>query len=127
MKRKRLTGHDVARVLTRLGTERGLPKMIRVDNGPDFASKALDHWAYWNRVEWDFIRPGKPTANALIESFNGRLRAECLNENWFLSLDDARQKVDTYRRHYNEERPHGSLGNLAPGEFVRSGQACLAG
>jgi len=89
---QRFTGHDVARVLTRVGTERGLPKTIRVDNGPEFASKALDQWAYWNKVELDFIRPGKPTDNALIESFNGRLRAECLNENWFLSLDEPGRK-----------------------------------
>jgi len=119
-------GYDVARVLTRIGSNRGLPKTIRVDNGPEFVSKALDQWAHWNKVTLDFSRPGKPTDNAFIESFNGRLRAECLNENWFLSLEDARVKIKAWRRVYNEERPHGSLGNLAPAEFIRSGQARLA-
>ena len=123
---QRFTGHDVARVLTSVGAERGLPRAIRVDNGPEFVSKALDQWAYWNKVKLDFSRPGKPTDNAFIESFNGRLRAECLNGNWFLSLEDARSTFEAWRRDYNEERPHGSLGNLAPNEFVRSGQACLA-
>jgi putative transposase len=87
-------GQDVARVLTRIGSERGLPMTIRVDNGSEFTSKALDQWAYANGVALDFSRPGKPTDNALIESFNGRLRAECLNENWSLSLEDAEEKID---------------------------------
>ena len=121
----RMTGRDVARILTRLGTGRALPKTIRVDNGPEFISKAMDQWAYWNKVELDFSRPGKPTDNAFIESFNARLRQECLNENWFLSLEDARGKLESWRRHYNEERPHGALGNLAPSEFARSGQATM--
>ena len=80
---QRITGRDVARTLARLGTQRALPKSIRVDNGPEFISKAMDQWAYWNKVELDFSRPGKPTDNAFIESFNARLRQECLNENWF--------------------------------------------
>ena len=76
----------------------------------------------------DFSRPGKPTDNGLIEAFNGRLRAECLNENWFLSLDDARAKVDRWRRHYNGDRPHSALGNLAPRQFAAlKSQACLTG
>ena len=109
-------------VLTALSMCRNLPKTIRVDNGPEFTSKALDQWAYWNQVKLDFSRPGKPTDNALIESFNGRLRAECLNENWFLSLEDAQEKLESWRDHYNELRPHSSLGNLAPGEFARQSQ-----
>jgi len=108
-------GQDVARVLTRIGTERGLPQTIRVDNGSEFTSKALDQWAYANRLALDFSRPGKPTDNALIESFNGRLRAECLNENWFLSLEDAKEKIEAWRIDYNEHRPHSALGNLPPG------------
>ncbi len=123
---QRFSGYDLARILTRVGCERGLPHSIRVDNGPEFTSRALDQWAYCNKVELDFIQPGKPTENGLIESFNARLRAECLNANWFLSLDDAQRKLDCWRRDYNEQRPHGSLGNLAPNEFVRSGQASLA-
>ena len=111
-------GRVVAEVLTRVGTERALPRSIRVDNGPEFTSRMLDQWAYLNGVELDFSRPGKPTDNAFIESFNARLRQECLNESWFLSLQDARSKVEAWRRHYNVERPHGSLGNVAPKEFA---------
>ena len=115
---QRLGGHRVVEVLTRLGEERGLPRTIRVDNGPEFTSRILDQWAYLNGVEFDFSRPGKPTDNAFVESFNGRLRQECLNESWFLSLEDAREKVEAWRHHYNRERPHGALGNLAPLEFA---------
>ena len=111
-------GYKVVEVLMRLGEERNLPRTIRVDNGPEFVSKRLDQWAYLNGVELDFSRPGKPTDNGIIESFNGRLRQECLNENWFLSLYDAREKVESWRKHYNRERPHGALGNLAPLEYV---------
>jgi len=114
-----LGGHRVAEVLMRLGDERNLPKTIRVDNGPEFISKVLDQWAYLNGVALDFSRPGKPTDNAFIEAFNGRLRQECLNENWFLSLEDARGKVEVWRQEYNRQRPHGALGNLTPVEFAR--------
>jgi len=126
---QRLQGDDVARVLDCIRAKRGvLPEKIRVDNGSEFTSKRLDQWVYLSGVRLDFSRPGKPTDNGLIEAFNGRLRAECLNENWFRSLDDARSKVEAWRRHYNEDRPHSDLGSLAPGEFAASsGQACLAG
>ena len=93
---------------------------------PAFVSKALDKWAYDNHVTLDFSRPGKPTDNAFIESFNGSVRAECLNENWFLSLDDAKEKIEAWRIDYNEQRPHSALGNLAPKEFASSGQGTLA-
>jgi putative transposase len=86
--------------------------------GPEFISKDVDLWAYWNHVTLDFSRPGKPTDNAYIESFNGRFRQECLNEHWFLSLDDARDKVEAWRRDYNEERPHSALGNATPEEYA---------
>ena len=76
-------------------------------------------WAYLNGVALDFSRPGKPTDNAFIEAFNGRLRQECLNESWFLSLEDAREKVEVWRKEYNRQRPHGALGNLTPLEFAR--------
>ena len=116
-----MRGENVARVLDRIKNERGsLPGKIRVDNGSKFTSKPLDQWAYLNNVRLDFSRPGKPTDNGLIEAFNGRLRAECLNENWFLSLNDARQKVGDWRMHYNRDRPHGALGSLAPEEFAAS-------
>ena len=89
---------------------RSRPKTIRVDNGPEFTSKALDKWAYDHKVILDFSRPGKPTDNAFIESFNGSVRAECLNENWFLSLADAKEKIEAWRVDYNEQRPHSALG-----------------
>ena len=120
------TGHAVAGTLSRIARGRGHPKTIRVDNGPEFTSRALDQWAYLNGVELDFSRPGKPTDNAFIESFNGRLRAECLDQHWFMSLADAKDKLEAWRIDYNEARPHSSLGNLAPGEFARSGQGTLA-
>jgi putative transposase len=125
---QRLTGAQVVEVLDRIGRERGLRERIRVDNGTEFTSKRLDQWAYLNDVRLEFSRRGKPTDNGLIEAFNGRLRAECLNENWFLSLGDARLKVEWWRGHYNGERPHSALGNLAPREFAASkSQASRAG
>jgi putative transposase len=114
----RLGGQRLVEVLMQVVQEKGFPKSIRVDNGPEFTSKILDQWAYLNGVELDFIRPGKPTDNALIEAFNGRFRQECLNENWFLSLEDAKEKVEEWRHHYNLERPHGSLNNRPPVEFA---------
>jgi len=116
-------GQRVVEVLMKIARERCLPRTIRVGNGPEFTSKRLDQWAYLNGVELDFIRPGKPTDNAFIESFNGRFRQECLNENWFLSLEDAREKVEEWRLYYNRERPHGALGSLPPREFALSGEA----
>jgi len=86
------------------------PQRIQADNGSEFISKALDKWAYENKVALDFSRPGKPSDNALIESFNGSFRDECLNIHWLLSLDDARQKIEQWRRDYNRFRPHSSLG-----------------
>ena len=112
---------NVVDVLSRLVKARGAPKTIRVDNGPEFVSRVLDQWAYWNKVELDFSRPGKPTDNAFIESFNGRLRAECLDTSWFLSLPDARNKLEEWRKDYNEVRPHSALGNLTPCEYRSSG------
>lgn len=123
---QRLTGKDVVASLNEIGADRQFPKTIRVDNGPEFTSKALDKWAYENKVTLDFSRPGKPTDNAFIESFNGSIRSECLNQNWFLSLEDAEEKIEDWRVYYNEQRPHSALGNLAPKEFASSGQASLA-
>ncbi len=116
---QRVRGQDVVRVLEGVVDEHGLPRTIRVDNGPEFISKDLDLWAYWNQVNLDFSRPGKPTDNAFIETFNARFRLECLNEHWFLTLDDAREKIEAWRRDYNEHRPHSSLGNVPPAEFAR--------
>ena len=113
-----IKGEQVVDVLDRIVAERGAPKSIRVDNGPEFVSKALDRWAYEQGVTLDFSRPGKPTDNAYVESFNGRLREECLNANWFLSLEDARVKIEAWRRDYNESRPHTALGHVPPAEFA---------
>lgn len=115
---QKITGEQVSLFLTKLGGHRGTPQSIRVDNGPEFISKALDKWAYERKVALDFSRPGKPTDNAFIESFNGSFRDECLNANWFLSLDDARRKIETWRRDYNEFRPHSALGHKTPKEFM---------
>lgn len=112
-----LTGKRVVEVLERLKDTCGLPKTIKVDQGSEFISKAMDEWAHRNNVKLEFSRPGKPTDNAFIESFNGRLRQECLNQNWFTSLDDARQIVEAWRQDYNHERPHGSLRYQTPSEF----------
>lgn len=114
-----LNGMRVARVLSRLIEFRGKPKGIRVDNGPKFAGRTLDAWAFENKVQLDFIRPGKPTENAFIESFNDKLRDECLNSNAFTSLREARQIIEGWGTDYNEKRPHGSLGQLTPNEFAR--------
>lgn len=109
-----LKGEDVVMTLGRIVTGRGLPATIKVENGSEFISKVVDKWAYENGVELDFSRPGRPTDNAKIESFNGRFRQECLNQYWFLSLDDARDKIEAWRRHYNESRPHSALGWQTP-------------
>lgn len=113
-----LSGERVARVLDRLALSRGLPAGIVCDNGPEFAGKALDQWAHERGVELHFIEPGKPVQNAFAESFNGRLRDECLNENWFTSLTDARTTIERWRRDYNEVRPHSSLQGSTPMEFA---------
>jgi putative transposase len=113
-----LTGERVTRVLERLRTTRGLPLVIQADNGPELRGRVLDQWAYEHGVRLQFIEPGKPIQNAHIESFNARLREECLNEHVFVSLDDARIKIEKWRIEYNRERPHSSLGNLTPEEFA---------
>ncbi len=114
---QQLTGDDVVAVLEQLQGERGTPQSIRVDSGPEFVSKSLDWWAYFNQVTLDFSRPGKPTDNPFIESFNGRLRQECLNQHWFQDMPDVTQTVEAWRVDYNECRPHSSLGDRTPREF----------
>ena len=89
-----------------------------LDNGPECTSKALDQWAYEKDVTLAFIRPGKPIENCFVESFNGRLRDECLNLHWFLGLTDDRRRIEAWRVDYNAVRPHGSLGNLTPKEYA---------
>jgi putative transposase len=114
-----INGVRVARVLSEIAQTEGLPEIIIIDNGPEFISNALDAWAYQRGVKLTFIHPGKPVENAYIESFNGRFRDECLNENWFLTLEYARGIIEKWRIDYNNERPHSSLGYLTPEEFIR--------
>jgi len=110
-----LKDSDVVDVMEDLKNRQGyLPARIQVDNGSEFISKALDHWAYENKVILDFSRPGKPTDNPFIESFNGSFRDECLNTNWFLSLQDAKEKIEAWRMDYNHYRPHSSLEDRTP-------------
>ena len=116
--RQSFRGADVVETLERVAAELGYPKTIRLDNGPEFISKELDLWAFMHGVTLDFSRPGKPTDNAFIESLNGKFRAECLNANWFLSLDEARRKCEAWRRDYNEVRPHSAIGNKVPISFI---------
>ena len=115
---RRFTGDHVVAALEDVARERGVPKTIQVDNGPEFISKSLDLWAWSHGVQLDFSRPGKPTDNPFVESFNGKFREECLNQNWFLSLSDAQEQIDTWRRDYNYERPHRALGGRTPHEFA---------
>ena len=120
-------GEDVVQTLERICRSVGYPKAIRVDNGSEFISRDLDLWAYQKDVVLDFSRPGKPTDNGFIESFNGKLRAECLNTHWFMSLDDARTKMEDWRRDYNEVRPHSAIGNKSPIVFMNGLPAAQPG
>lgn len=114
-----ISGHGVVRVLERLALSRGLPKVIRTDNGKEFCGKAMVAWAHERGVTLRLIEPGKPNQNAYIESFNGRLRDECLNEHWFPSLLHARTLIETWRREYNEERPKKALGGMTPSAYAK--------
>jgi putative transposase len=112
------SGHDVARLLSEAGAARGtLPKVIQCDNGTEFTSTALDHWAYWNKVQLDFSRPGKPVDNSVCEAFNGSLRRELLTQHWFASLTEASALLELWREDYNNQRPHTSLGLQPPAHF----------
>jgi putative transposase len=121
----RLTGSSVVEALSRVGKTVCLPASITVDHGTEFTSRALDFWAWENKVQLDFTRPGKPTDNGLCESFNVRLRDECLNTHEFESLEQAKRIIEAWRRDYNDHRPHGSLGKLTPSEYVKSNQVRL--
>lgn len=110
----------VIAVLDQLAAARGLPECLVVDHGPEFISKALDAWAYQHGVHLVFIRPGKPSDNAFVESFHSRFRDECLNQQWFWDLPDARRQIETWRRDYNEVRPHASLNYQTPREFLEA-------
>jgi len=112
-----ISGHRVARFLTEL--DRPLPKTLVCDNGPEFTCKAMFFWAREQHVKLHFIQPGKPTQNAFVESFNGRFRESCLNQHWFMSVDDARQIINKWRHHYNHVRPHSSLDFQPPAVFAQ--------
>ncbi len=115
---RRINGQGVADILESVCRFRGYPTMIRTDQGPEFTGRALDQWAAANGVKLLLIQPGKPTQNAYIESFNGKFRDKCLNENWFTSLEHAKTTIATWRRDYNEVRPHSSLGKSTPARFA---------
>lgn len=112
-------GHALTRILDRLAVQRGLPQAIRTDNGREFCGRAMLTWAHARGVRLFLIQPGKPNQNAYIESFNGRLRDECLNEHWFVSLAHARVEIEAWRREYNEERPKKGLGGLTPSAYAQ--------
>ena len=118
----RMSGETVGQVLDRVLDSPAVPRSITVDHGTEFQSRALEDWAYRRGVQLDFIRPGKPVENAFIESFNGRLRDECLNVHQFTSLVEAQTIIEAWRVDYNTRRPHSSLGHLTPSEFVRQRQ-----
>jgi len=113
-----LKGEQVVGVLNRIRQDRGVPKVLFCDNGAEFTSQIVDLWAYQNGVQIDFSRPGKPTDNAYVESFNGTFRAECLDAHWFSSLNEAKQIIEAWRQEYNESRPHRALGERTPNEFA---------
>lgn len=119
----RFCSDDVVAVLKRACRDRGIPKMLRCDDGTEFVAKPLDQWAFWNKIVLDFSRPGKPTDNAFIESFNGGVRRELLNASYFETIDQARKAARVWRTEYNEFRPHSMLANKAPKEFAGSSKS----
>ena len=120
-------GRRVTDVLSEVASVHGLPENIVVDNGPEFISNAMDEWAYTREVTLHFIRPGKPVDNAFMESFNARLREECLNLNWFRSIEHARRVIEEWRIDYNETRPHSTLGFLTPRKFAQKEEEDFTG
>jgi putative transposase len=121
---QKLRGENVVAVLNRLVRLRGAPKHLFADNGSEFTGHMVDLWAYHRHVRLDFSRPGKPTDNAHIETFNGSLRDECLNLHWFASLEEAKELIEEWRQDYNERRPHMGLGNLTPMEYALKAAHC---
>lgn len=122
---RNLPSEKIVKFLDRVKNERGAPEMIVCDNGPELISLNLEIWAYQNKVQLKFIQPGKPVQNAYIESFNGKFRDECLSQNWFLNLDEARKEIEKWRKDYNEHRPHRSLKMKTPNQFAKEYQAML--
>jgi putative transposase len=114
-----IRGDDVTRELEGIVAERGMPEEIQSDNGTEFTSNAVQEWAYRRGIKWRYIEPGKPTQNSYIESFNGRIRDECLNEHWFETVTEAKSLIELWRKDYNEHRPHSSLGGMTPAAFAQ--------
>jgi transposase InsO family protein len=112
-------GDHLTRILDGICSQRGKPRVIRTDNGPEFVGKAMLTWAHRHGIDLRLIEPGKPNQNAYVESFNGRLRDECLNEHWFTSLAHARSVIEVWRSEYNDERPKRSLGGLTPAQYAK--------
>jgi putative transposase len=118
-----LPGTRVREVLDSIAVERGYPDVLVVDNGPEFRGREVDAWACQHGVKIHFIDPGKPMQNGFVESFNDKMRAECLNVNWFIDLDDAKKRIAAWRHEYNNIRPHSSIGRIPPAEFARRAAA----
>ena len=114
-----ISGERMVRFLDEIKAQRGLPRTIVLDNGPEMTSKSMFFWSQEERVKLHFIQPGKPTQNAFVESFNGRFRGACLNQHWLRNLNEARRIIDKWRHHYNEERPHSALGYQPPARFEK--------
>lgn len=114
-----LPSEKLVKIFNQIKLLRGLPQMIICDNGPELISQNLEIWAYQNNVQLKFIEPGKPVQNAYIESFNGKFRDECLNQHWFLNLEEARKEIALWRKDYNENRPHRSLKMKTPNQFAK--------
>ena len=115
---QRLRGEDVVAICNRIVAQRGAPVRIFVDNGSEFSGKTFDLWAYHQKATIDFSRPGKPTDNCFIETFNGSMRDECLNVHWFETIDEAKEKIEAWRVEYNESRPHQALKEMTPAAFA---------
>ena len=122
---KSIRSKNLIEALNLLKISRGLPKEIVCDNGPEFISQIMDIWAYQNQLSLKFIQPGQPTQNAFIESFKGKFRNECLNQNWFLNLNEAQKTIEEWRLDYNQYRPHRSLKMQTPNEFAKQFQSML--
>lgn len=120
-----LPGQRVTRFLDGIALSHGYPERIRVDNGPEFISKDFTLWAANKNIQVEYIRPGKPSDNSYVESFNGKFRDECLNQHWFINLKQAKDIIENWRREYNHKRPHSSLGNCTPYEFVLKHKSML--
>lgn len=116
---KRLGAEHVVASLNRLVAQRQAPRYLFADNGSEFSGRLLDLWAYHHQVQIDFSRPGKPTDNSFVETFNGSLRDECLNVHWFETMEDAKRSIEAWRQDYNESRPHMALEGRSPAEFAR--------